>query len=354
MSLTQQQIVAKLGISRGTLHRVLIDSPLVKSSTRERVLKELEKLNYVPNIIAQGLKTHRTKTIGIIGPASIKIANIDKINAIHLAARRRGYTAIIGYSNGTSEEDAACVRELRSRMVDGFVAIGRGFGDSVPLYRSLLEAGIPLVTLYPVDGLKADCVHVDTRKAFETLTAHLIGLGHTKIGLLIDASASLYTVNRERGFRAAMKKARLPVNEEWIIRITPDGALESGDPGATGSWQASDYQLGFWGASLLLAKRERPTALVSFSDEFAIGVLRACDLAGVSVPSDLALTGYDDKEPAKFARVPLTTMHQPDDRVGEEAVTLLLKRIEEKEVPSSPVTVAMEARLVVRSSCGAR
>jgi DNA-binding LacI/PurR family transcriptional regulator len=103
----------------------------------------------------------------------------------------------------------------------------------------------------------------------------------------------------------------------------------------------------------MLAKRRRPTALVCFSDEFAIGALRAADLAGVRVPEDLALVGYDDKDCARFARVPLTTMHQPDEMIGKEAVTLLIDRISGK-LPDKPIVRTLEARLVIRESCGAK
>ncbi len=354
MSLTQHEIVNQLGISRGTLHRILIGSPLVKAATRERVLRELEKLHYVPNAIARGLKMRRTNTLGIIGPAAIKMANIDKINALYLTARARGYSVMFGYSNGSLEEDARCIRELRARMVDGFVALGRGLPQSVPQYQALQEAGIPLVTLYPIPGLHADCVYVDTRKAYAGLTQHLISLGHTKIGLLLDATSSQYSINRELGFRDAMTMAGLPVVDDWIVHVTPDGSSEmSGEGGEEQIWNISDYQYGFWGASLILAKRQRPTALVCFSDEFAIGVLRAADLAGVRVPDDLALVGYDDKDSAKFARVPLTSMHQPDNEVGSEAVSLLLSRIN-GELPPDPVVRPLQARLVIRDSCGAK
>jgi DNA-binding LacI/PurR family transcriptional regulator len=354
MSLTQQEIVDRLGISRGTLHRILINSPLVKAATRERVLRELEQLHYVPNAIARGLKMRRTNTLGIIGPAAIKMANIDKVNALYLASRARGYSVMFGYSNGSPEEDARCIRELRSRMVDGFIALGRGTPESVPNYRGLAEAGIPVVTLYPMPELDVDCVFVDTRRAYSELTKHLIDLGHKKIGLLLDASTSQFSVNRELGFRDAMTAAQLPVEESWVVRVTPDGSSEMDGGGSEDRiWTISDYQYGFWGASLMLARRDRPTALVCFSDEFAIGVLRAADLAGVRVPEELALVGYDDKDSAKFARVPLTTMHQPDDDVGSKAVSLLLDRIDGKLPPKS-VVMPLEARLVIRDSCGAK
>ena len=354
MSLTQHEIVNQLGISRGTLHRILIGSPLVKAATRDRVLGELEKLNYVPNAIARGLKMRRTNTLGIIGPAAIKMANIDKVNALHLASRARGYSVMFGYSNGSPEEDAQCIRELRARMVDGFIALGRGLPENIPQYQDIQKAGIPFVSLYPIPGLQADCVYVDTRSAYAELTKHLIKLGHTKIGLLLDASASQFSVNRELGFRDAMTAAKLPIVDDWIIHVTPDGASEiNTENGEAHIWHISDYQYGFWGASLILAKRHRPTAIVCFSDEFAIGALRAADLAGVRVPEEIALVGYDDKDSAKFARVPLTTMHQPDSEVGTEAVSLLIDRIDGK-LPPKPVVRPLQAKLVVRDSCGSR
>lgn len=352
MSLTQHELVDKLGISRGTLHRVLTGSPLVKDSTRTRVLEELKRLNYVPNAIARGLKMRRTNTIGVVGPAAIKLANIDKLNALHVAAKKKGYSILLGFSDGTPEGDAVAIRDLKSRMVDGFVALGRGLPENTPNLQKLVDEQTPLVTLYPIEGLHADCVYVDTRKAFCELTMHLISCGHTKIALLIDSSASLYTVNRELGFRDAMAKKKLPVNEDWVIYITPDGAASArGGQGERSLWEISDYQFGFWGTSLLLARRERPTALICLSDEYAIGALRAADLAQVSVPDELALVGYDGKDASRFSRVPLTTMHQPDDRLGELAVDLLIQRIEGK-YDGPPVQKPLDAELIVRESSG--
>lgn len=353
MSMTQHELVKELNISRGTLHRVLSGSPLVKASTRERVLEELGRINYVPNAIARGLKMRRTHTIGVVGPAAIRLANIDKLNALHLAAQGRGYSVLLGFSDGTPGEDAVAIRDLKSRMVDGFISIGRGLPEGTPNLQRLVDEGTPLVTLYPIPGLETDCVFVDTQKAFFELTMHLIKLGHTKIGLLLDSSSSQYSLNRELGFRDAMIQEKLPIREDWVVHVTPDGTTSKRvDQKESLLWQVSDYQFGFWGTSLLLARRDRPTALICFSDDYAVGALRAADLAGVAVPEELALVGYDGKESARFARVPLTTMHQPDEQVGKTAVELLLKRIESKNA-GAPVQCPHFAELVVRESCGA-
>lgn len=354
MTFTQKEIVDKLGISRGTLHRVLSNSPLVKESTRERVMRELNRLNYTPNLIAQGLKTKSTRTIGLIGPAALRIANISKLDAIYQAARAKGYTISLGYSDGSASADAQCIRELKARMVDGFIAMGRGLAETAPVYQELVRQGSPLVTLYPLPGLDVDCVYIDTRKAYSDLTNHFVKLGHKKIGLMINPSRSQFSVNREQGFRDAMKAARLPVNEDWIIHASPDGSpFNQDEAGEIKLWDVSDYQSGFWAMTMLLSRRERPTAALCLSDESAIGALRAADLAGVRIPEEIALCGYDDKEPARFARVPLTTVHQPDERLAEEAVSLLLDRMAGR-LPAKTVLRSIPATLVVRDSCGAR
>src|SRR4051812_42053908 len=108
-------------------------------------------------------------------------------------------------------------------MVDGFIALGRGMAGSIPAYQKLIESNASFVSLYPIEGLQADCVYVDTRKAFCQLTNHLIGLGHKEIGLLLETYESQYTINREAGFRDAMQAAGLEVRPEWIQRVAPDG-----------------------------------------------------------------------------------------------------------------------------------
>lgn len=353
--MTQQEIVDRLGISRGTLQRVLTGSPLVKASTRERVLAELERVNYVPNVIAAGLKTRRTKTIGIVGPAAIRMSNIAKVNAIHQTAREKGYSVIFGFSDGSSEKDAECIRDLRARMVDGVIALGRGLPYSNPHYQALIDAGIPLVTMYPLPELRTDCVYVDTRSAYRKLTRHLISLGHRNIGILLDPSASQFTMNRELGYRDAMKAAKIPVREEWVVRAeSRDGSHASDEKQEKVLWNTSDYQYGFWGATSVLSQKKRPSALVCLSDNFAIGALRAANLAGVRVPEELALVGFDDNEGAAFASVPLTTIRQPDETAGRVAVDLLLDRINGKIREAGPVIRKINTTLVVRESCGSQ
>lgn len=349
--MTQHEVARKLGVSRGTLHRVLTGSSLVGAETCERVRRGLEELHYTPNTIARALKTKRTMTLGVAGPGASKLANLDKLYEVHQAAAAAGYTVIVGYSNGSVEEDERCIRELRARMVDGLIVFSRGLrGGGRPL-RAALAAGQPVVALYPLPGVSVDCVYVDTRGAFAELTRHLIGLGHRDIGLLTDSSESEYTKNRERGFQDAMRAAGLPVRSEWVVRARPEDGGDAGSPPSEHRlWQCSDFDLGYRAALQAFQTRPRPTALVCYSDEFAIGALRAADQAGVRIPQEVSLVGYNDSDAARYARVPLTTMHQPNQALGQEAVELLLRRMEEGASAGPPIVQVVKATLVVRES----
>lgn len=350
-AMTQHEVARKLGVSRGTLHRVLTGSPLVGAETCERIRRGLEELHYTPNTIARALKTKRTMTIGVAGPGASKLANLDKLYEVHQAAAEAGYTVIVGYSNGSVEEDERCIRELRARMVDGLIVFSRGLrGGGLPL-RAARAAGQPVVALYPLPGVSVDCVYVDTRSAFAESTRHLIELGHRDIGLLTDCSESEYTKNRERGFRDAMRSAGVPVRPEWVVRARPeDGAGDDVPISERRLWQCSDFDLGYRAALQTFRSPRRPTALVCYSDEFAIGALRAADQSGIRIPQDISLVGYNDSDAARYARVPLTTMHQPNHELGRAAVALLLRRME-KGLPSKPpVAQVVPAVLVVRES----
>jgi len=350
-AMTQHEVARKLGVSRGTLYRVLTHSPLVGAETCERVSRGLEELHYTPNTIAQALKTKRTMAIGVAGPGASKLANLDKLYEVHQAAAAAGYSVIVGYSNGSVEEDERCIRELRARMVDGLIVFSRGLRGGARPWHTARAAGHPVVALYPLPGMGVDCVYVDTRGAFAALTRHLIGLGHRDIGLLTDCSESEYTKNRERGFKDAMRAAGLPVRPEWIVRARPEGCEPGGGTVSEQRlWLCSDFDLGFQTALQAFRAKRRPTAFVCYSDEFAIGALRAADLSGVRIPQEISLVGYNDSDAARYARVPLTTMHQPNRELGREAVALLLRRMEEGASSGRPVVKVVSATLVRRES----
>lgn len=347
MDLTQHEVADKLGISRGTLHRVLSGSPLVKASTRQRVEKALAELGYSPNIIAQGLRTGRTRTIGLIAIGDPKLSEVGKARAIHEAARSLGYSLVVTYGDGSEESEARCVEELRARKVDGLIVTGRGRLEGSPHFKKLIKARVGLVTIGPVASEETDCMVVDAVWAYAELTRHVISKGHRDIGLLQESIESTFSVAKEQGVSDALTAAGLQVRREWLLRVPV--RLHPEDASKTRS--VSDYRLGYDGALKFFGMERRPTAIICQSDQTAIGFQHAAKLNGIDVPGDIALTGYDDIPAAEFARVPLTTMRQPEEELGFRAVELLMRRMD-NDWSGFPQTVVLRPTLIERDSCG--
>lgn len=355
MNLKQQEIADRLGISRGTLHRVLVGSPLVNKKTRARVEEELKSLNYIPNRAARSLKVGRSLTLGILGPARIRMANNIKLDGIYRTAEERGYSVIISYSDGSRDSDERGIKHLLSHMVDGIIVMGRGLCQPSDHFKAYQDTGKPIVSIYPVHDFECDCVYLDTAAAFERMTRYFIELGHKRIGLAVFMPrTSRFVQTRERGYVKALEKAGIPFDPGYLIYASPSimggeevpyvESLETAD---------MDYAAGFWATREIMRRRPMPTALVCASDDTAIGALRAAHIAGLRVPEDLAIIGYDNSTIARYTSPPLTTVEQPNYRMGQRAVELLLDRIEGRNTSEAYVREKIAFRLVVRESCGA-
>ncbi len=355
MNLKQQEIADRLGISRGTLHRVLVGSPLVNKKTRERVEEELKSLNYIPNRAARSLKVGRSMTLGILGPARIRMSNSLKLDGVYHTAEERGYSVIISYSDGSRESDERGIKHLLSHMVDGIIVMGRGLCQPSDHFKAYQDAGKPIVSIYPIHDVECDCVFLDTAAAFERMTRYFIEFGHKRIGLAVFMPrTSRFVLTREQGYVRALEKAGIPFDPGYLIYASPSimggeevpyiESLEAAD---------MDYAAGFWATREIMRRRPRPTALVCASDDTAIGALRAANLAGLRVPEDLALIGYDNSTISRYTSPPLTTVEQPNYRMGQRAVEILLDRIEGRNTSEKCINEKIPFRLVVRESCGA-
>lgn len=354
MNLKQQEIADKLGISRGTLHRVLVGSPLVSKKTRERIEEGLKTINYIPNRAAQSLKMGRSLCLGILGPARIRLSNNIKMEGIYRTAEKRGYSVIISYSDGSRERDERGINYLLSQMVDGIITMGRGLCQPSDHFKFYQQTGKPIVSIYPIHDFECDCITLDTATAFEHMTRYLIELGHTRIGLAVFMPrTSRFVQTREHGYVRALEKAGIPFDPGYLVYASPSIMSGENIPYVEDLETADmDFASGFWATREILRRRPPPTALVCASDDTAIGALRAAHIAGLKVPEDLALIGYDDTAVTRYTNPPLTTVEQPNYRMGERAVEVLLDRIEGVNTSKEFIAETVPFRLVVRDSCG--
>ncbi len=328
MAATIVDVARQAGVSIATVSRVVHKSALVNAETRQRVEQVMAAINYSPNVIARGLVTRRTQVIGLVITSMADPFFPPIVLAVEETALDRGYSVILCTSNNDPARELAVVRLLRERRVDAIIVASSRVGS---LYHShLQEIKAPLVLINnEQSGTYTYSVGTDDVSGGRLATRYLLGLGHTRIAYIHGPFSKQSTLNRYRGYELALCEAGL----------APDaGMVATGDGQAEGGQQAT---------ASLLQRQPRPTAVFCFNDLTALGALRAIRSAGLAVPGDVSVIGYDDIGVAAYAEPPLTTIAQQTHELGRQALFLALDLLDNKCV----VSATLPARLVERASC---
>lgn len=329
-------VAARAGVSVATVSRALRGLPNVAPSTRNRVLAAAAALHYVADPNASRLAAGKTRTIGIVVPLFTQWFFTQVVAGAEGVLAASGHDLLL-YSVGGHEGQERFLDRLPFRKrVDGLVMI------DVPLTEAqqdrLASAETPVV-LVGVRSSRFPTVTIDNEAAATTATRHLLNLGHRRIGLISGVPDDpLHTptpLERRIGYRRALAEAG--------VELRPDLDV-SGNFSMQGGAEAM---------AQLLAVDRPPTAVFSQSDEMAIGALRTIRDAGLDVPGDVSVVGFDDHEAARY--VGLTTIHQAVMAHGEVAAELLVGRLRDGcDDGSDPTHVVMSTKLVVRATTGPR
>jgi len=335
LSASIKEVALKAGVSIATVSRVINDKGPVAVETRQRILTAIEQLRYVPHGAARSLITNQTDTIGVLLPDLYGEFFSEVIRGIDLAARRSGHHVLISGFHSDRAEIEAVLRALRGR-VDGLIVLSPDV-DAQGLRRNLPET-LPVVLLNTringrADGAAFDAINVDNHGGAFAMVRHLAALGHRRIALIRGPAENADALERLRGYRAALRTEGLAPSPE--LEIPGDFSEESG------------YRAG----ERLLALEPRPDAVFAANDSMAIGCLFALREAGVEVPRDVALAGFDDIPIARYVTPQLSSVHVPIAELGTRAMERLLHAVEhrnehERRQETVPTT------LVVRGSCG--
>jgi len=319
-------------VSIATVSRVFNGSPLVSPETRRRVLASASRLGYWPNGIARSLITSRTHALGVLVPDLFGEFFSEVVHGMDLAARERGHHLLVSRSSSSPDDLNEAIRTMRGR-VDGLIVMAPDF-DADPVLRSTAGA-VSTVLMNPhAPPAGHDAVAIANREGAASAVRHLIGLGHRSIALIGGPEHNIDARQRRDGWRAALIEA-------WI---TPAPDLElRGDFAERSGYEA---------AAELLRRARRPTAIFAANDYMAVGALGALHDAGVRVPLDVAVAGFDDIALARYLNPPLTTVRVDMEGLGRRAVELLLDREADAESVGRRFDVLPTA-LVVRRSCGA-
>src|SRR5258708_31483522 len=290
-------VAKKAGVSTATVSRVLNDLDVVKTSTRARVLKAAQDLNYHPNLHARSLARGKSRTMGILVSHMENLFFLDLCRALESAAHARGYEVVVANTDYSSEQLVSSVRLMIGWRVAGLAAIVSEM-DSHRM-QVLTDSKIPIV-FYDVGTPQKNItnVRVDYRKGMKKIVEYLHSLGHTRMAFLGHHSTLGPISERRKTFL------------ETVGRLAPNAEAQivAGADGLEGGRQA---------ARQLLSSGFQPTAILCVNDFMAVWVLRHLRDQGIRVPEDVSVTGFDNISLAEFCSPALTTVHIPRERIGQ-------------------------------------
>jgi LacI family transcriptional regulator len=328
--------VARLsGVSPMTVSRVINDSERVSPETRRRVEQAISELGYVPSRLARGLSRQRTGTLAVIVPDVANPFFTAILRAAEEVARRADYHVILGDTRSDLNVERDVIEELIAHRVEG-IMIAPVSDRSATHLRRLAEFGVPFVLIdRTVPGIDCDVVLGDSSGGARRLVEHLVGLGHRRIGFIVESGDVSTARDRRAGYEAALSGAGIALDPALVVSAT------------------ADPNGGSAGMSRLLELDERPTAVFTVNNLAAVGAIEAVRAAGLEVPDDVALVCFDDIEYASRLYPFLTAMEQPAQTFGTLGAQLLLERIEGRG-PERRHAVVLPGEFIIRKSCGAK
>lgn len=284
---------------------------IVTPNIHEKVEAAIKSLNYAPSALARSLKLNQTRTIGMLITASTNPFYSELVRGVERSCFERGYSLVLCNTEGDEQRMNRNLETLMQKRVDGLLLLCT---ETHQPSREIMERypSIPTVMMdwSPFDGEgDSDLIQDNSLLGGDLATQHLIDKGFTRIACITGPLDKTPARLRLEGYRAAMKRAGLAI---------PQGYEITGD---------FEFGGGFDAMQALLAHQQRPQAVFTGNDAMAVGAYQALYQAGLRIPQDMAVIGYDDIELARYMTPPLTTIHQPKDELGELAIDVLIHRM---------------------------
>lgn len=329
---TMRAVANLAGVSTATVSHVLNETRAVSAPVAARVRDAIAQLDYQPDVVARSLRRRETLTIGLLLP-SVAIPFFALVaEQIEAAANTAGYSVILCNSGWSLQRELHHLTTLLARRVDGLVCISLGM--TADHLAPVLRRQTPIVFFErAMPGLELDAVEIDNFQGAYDATAHLIALGHRRVGCVTGLPNSTLNETRVRGYQQALTAAGLAADPAFMLH---------GDYSAASGMRHGQ-------ALLDRADPDRPSAVFAFNDLMAMGVLQAAQERGLHAPDDLAVIGFDGLPLTAHTSPPLSTVAQPVAEMGATAIAMLLDRI--KGNVAEPARVrTFPARLVARQS----
>ena len=327
-------VAALAKVSIATVSRTINGSPAVSQKLAQRVWQAIEQLNYFPNTHARSLVSGRSRILGIIVENITNPFFPELISSFEEIAVANGYEILVSSTNSDAERLTGTVRRMLERKVEGVALLT--FGGEEPVLDQLAIHNMPIVLAeFHLKDPKVSTILLDYSAGIHAAVAHLVELGHTRIGFLAGPHTLHSAITRLEAFRQTMREASLKVHKDWIVEC--DHTLKGGVAGF----------------AKLSALETRPTAVICSNDMTAIGVLRAVYMAGLRVPEDLSVIGLDDIDFAEFTLPPLTSIRLSRQELAKASFDALRQQVENSADPGLQREFLVSTSLVVRGSTAA-
>ncbi|MGI6142093.1 MAG: LacI family DNA-binding transcriptional regulator [Caldicoprobacterales bacterium] len=327
---TIKDIAKEAGVSAMAVSRVLSNKGGISRETSERILSIAKKMNYRPNTIARSLRKQTTKTIGVIASDSSELVFSQVLRGVQDSASAEGYDVIIANTYQIPENEKHVLNTMIDRRIDGLI-FAAPMRSSKEEMEELKHLGIPVVLLMRSGGLAGiDSVSSDNYNGGYEIVDYLLRTRDTDIRFLALSQSRSTGIQRIIGHQNALLDHGRKWNEEHVIYCEP--TIEDG-----------------YNAMVKLLKNGYKSGNVCCGcDLIAIGAIKAVQEAGIKIPEEIRISGYDDIELSDYLSVPLTTMRQPKYDIGYEGVRLLLERLQNPEMNARQIVLSNE--LIIRKS----
>jgi LacI family transcriptional regulator len=335
MPLTLEDIARMTGVSRSTVSRVINDDPNVNEATRQKVWEMIHQINFQPNLAARGLAAGRTQVLGLVIPMAVTSVFADPyfpqlIQGISSACNARGYSMMLWLAEPEYERRLAR-QILYGALIDGVIVASAVMDDMI--VDALTESQkVPFIMVgrHPTNQ-QVSYIDVDNRVGAAQAVDHLFRQGRERIGTITGPQSMVAGIDRFQGYLDGLARNKKKLDPHLVAE---------GDFTENSGYQAMQK---------LLA--QRPDGVFIASDMMAIGAMRAIQEAGLNIPNDIAVVGFDDNPNSARLNPPLTTMRQPTQRSGSMAAEMLIDMIENPN--PAPRRMILSTELVIRGTCGA-
>ncbi len=330
---TIKDIAKVLSISPSTVSRALRDHPDISNETKEKVLNTAKELDYFPDSLAQGLKSRRTNTIGIIVPEIKHHFFSSAISGIEDVTYNSGFTILVCQSNESVEREKLNLKTLVSNRIAGLLVSLSQTTTDASHFKVLKKRGIPVVFFdRTIEGLNASKVIVDDFQGAYDIVSHLIQSGYKRIAHIAGPTNISIGNNRLKGYQKALEDNNIPINSDLIIE---------------GGFRQKD---GSSAADKLIELENRPDAIFAVNDPVAIGAFSKIKERGLVIPDEMALVGFSNNPVSALIEPALTTVEQPSHEIGRIAAELLLEKINDSSKAEDVVEKILKTKLIIRQS----